>query len=129
MTASNPKVATNSLNNCGKPERSWVDTMNTGTGDPSEYLAGIYKTGALSNYAGYTNSELDALADTQGREADPAKRKEMVQKAEQILMKDLPAIPFFYFNRGTAWHAYVKNFNKFPHPNGNRLDQVWMTAH
>ena len=47
------------------------------------------------NGMGYSNPEVDALFDTEFKEADTAKRTAMWRDIQKILMHDLPALPLF----------------------------------
>lgn len=47
------------------------------------------------NGMGYSNLELDNIFDTEYKELDAAKRKQMWIRAQEILMRDLPGIPLY----------------------------------
>ena len=47
------------------------------------------------NGMGYSNPEVDAIFDTEFKEADVAKRAAMWRDIQKILMHDLPALPLF----------------------------------
>jgi oligopeptide transport system substrate-binding protein len=60
------------------------------------FLTPLYKTGASSNDAEYTNPQFDAKMD----EADKASTDEanaLYQEAEEMVAADLPAIPLWYY--------------------------------
>jgi peptide/nickel transport system substrate-binding protein len=59
--------------------------IETGVDDPDQMFFENFYTGALRNYAGYSDPEFDKLADAQSMEADPEKRKEIVWQAERRL--------------------------------------------
>lgn len=49
------------------------------------------------NHSGYKNSEYDALLDAATKEIDLARRAQLLQQAEQILLHDLPIIPIYFY--------------------------------
>ena len=67
---------------------------------PSMYnfLAPLYLTGAGSNYEGYSSEEFDGLIKDGTLAATPEEATEIFQQAQEVLLKDLPAIPLWYSN-------------------------------
>lgn len=53
------------------------------------------KTGQM-NYSKYSNPEYDDLVDRSNKELDVDKRAALMQKAEQIMLDDMPIIPMWY---------------------------------
>lgn len=49
------------------------------------------------NHPGYENAEYDALLDAAAAEIDLARRAQLLQQAEQILLHDLPIIPLYVY--------------------------------
>jgi peptide/nickel transport system substrate-binding protein len=85
----------------GRPERS----------DPDELIFNLFHSSTAKdgyNFAGYLNKDYDATAEAQRGEIDPAKRKALVFKAQEILSKDQPYMMLvhpkstFAFDK-TAW--------------------------
>ncbi|TKI56301.1 peptide ABC transporter substrate-binding protein [Brevibacillus antibioticus] len=75
---------------------SWIGDFN----DPINFLE-VFKGGL--NTSKWENKEfLDLLAQS-AKEGDVAKRKEILKKAEQIVMDEMPALPIYYFT-----YAWVK---------------------
>ncbi|WP_157008578.1 ABC transporter substrate-binding protein [Agromyces laixinhei] len=73
------------------------------------FLGPIYGTDAGSNDGDYSNPEFDTLL-TEGlaeTELDAANAK--FQQAQEILFKDLPAIPLWYRTVNGAWSEQVEN--------------------
>jgi peptide/nickel transport system substrate-binding protein len=69
------------------------------TGEASEFYefclhtpAGQYGKG---NYGGYSNPEIDAIAETNGAILDQRARRRLLQKAAVIAMEDLPVLPLW----------------------------------
>jgi len=70
------------------------------------FLGPIYGTGAGSNDGKYSSAEFDGLLKKGSAESDPAKANAIFQQAQQVLFKDLPAIPLWYSN---VTGGYSKN--------------------
>ena len=58
------------------------------TGDPESFFAATCLTGAPKNFGGYTNPELDALADELACEFDSDRRRELAVQMQQALVDD-----------------------------------------
>jgi oligopeptide transport system substrate-binding protein len=73
------------------------------------FLGPIYGTDAGSNDGDYSNPEFDTLL-TEGRaETDLDAANKTFQQAQEILFKDLPAIPLWYATVNGAWSESVDN--------------------
>ncbi|RKE85453.1 peptide ABC transporter substrate-binding protein [Rhizobium sp. AG855] len=70
-------------------------------GDPENFLALNTSTNTTFNYGKYKNEEYDALMKQSYDEQDPAKRMEILKKAEEILNNDQPIAPFM--NSANLW--------------------------
>ncbi|MEZ6021726.1 MAG: peptide ABC transporter substrate-binding protein, partial [Planctomycetota bacterium] len=64
--------------------------------DPNTFVD-LFVTGGDNNKTGWGNPEYDALVHGAVSEPDPAKRLDMLHRAEQILMDDLPILPIYYY--------------------------------
>jgi oligopeptide transport system substrate-binding protein len=73
------------------------------------FLGPIYGTGAGSNDGDYSSAEFDALLKQGSAESDPAKANEIFQKAQEVLFKDLPAVPLWYSNVTGGYADTVSN--------------------
>jgi peptide/nickel transport system substrate-binding protein len=69
------------------------------TGEASEFYefclhtpGGQYGKG---NYGGYSNPEVDAIAETNAAMLDQRTRRRLLQKAAVIVMEDLPVLPLW----------------------------------
>ncbi|OCB55275.1 ABC transporter substrate-binding protein [Mycobacterium malmoense] len=72
-----------------------------------EFLAPLYATGAGSNDVGYSNPAFDAgLA---AAEAAPNLRQAdvLVNNAQRILLRDMPAVPLWYYIAVVGWSPQV----------------------
>jgi peptide/nickel transport system substrate-binding protein len=73
----------------GRPERS----------DPDELIYNLFHSTTTDkgfNFVGYKNPAYDAVAEAQRREIDPAKRKALVDQAQDIVMRDHPYLFLVY---------------------------------
>jgi peptide/nickel transport system substrate-binding protein len=59
------------------------------------YHTNQIKKVAFTNGMGYSNPEVDRLFDTEYKVTDMEKRRQMWIKIQEILMRDLPALPLF----------------------------------
>ena len=77
------------------------------------FLAPLYSTaagnGAGSNDGDYSNPEFDALLEKGISETDVDTANKDFQSAQEILLKDLPAIPLWYSNVTGGYGADVSN--------------------
>ncbi|MFB4353020.1 ABC transporter substrate-binding protein [Microbacterium sp. LS_15] len=72
-------------------------------------LGPLFGTGAGSNDGDYSNPEFDALLDEGSSAPDVKDGIAKFQEAQEILFKDLPAIPLWYTNAMGAWGENVEN--------------------
>ena len=84
--------------------------------------------GAVRNYTGYCNPEVDTLIDQQSAEADTGKRKELVWQIERRLAGDGARPIIFYPRGGTCMQPYVKGLVTMVNSiyNGYRMEDVWL---
>ncbi|MDO9396227.1 MAG: ABC transporter substrate-binding protein, partial [Herbiconiux sp.] len=73
------------------------------------FLGPLYATNASSNDGDYSNPEFDALLNEGSSTADSGQANEDFQKAQEILLKDLPAIPLWYANVTGGYGETVDN--------------------
>jgi oligopeptide transport system substrate-binding protein len=72
-------------------------------------LGPLFGTGAGSNDGDYSNPEFDKLLDEGSAAPDVEEGITKFQEAQEILFKDLPAIPLWYTNAMGAWGESVEN--------------------
>jgi oligopeptide transport system substrate-binding protein len=90
---------------------SWVGDYN----DPYTFLQ--YLKGNFGiNLPGYHNPAYDALLENAAEQTDPAKRRELLQRAEALMLADHPLLPlYFYVNKHLVkpalrgWYDNVMN--------------------
>ena len=66
--------------------------------DPNTFLD-MWVTGGGNNNTGWSNKEYDQLISQAGKTKDQAARYAIFQKAENILMSELPVIPIYVYTR------------------------------
>jgi len=85
----------------------------------------LYVTGGENNSTGFTSAEYDRLIADAAREPDEEKRMQMLQRAERILMDELPIIPIYYYVSKNMVKPYVRgwyNTLQDMHP----LEAIWI---
>ena len=75
----------------------------------SNFLGPLYGTGAGSNDSVYENPEFDELLKKGDSAASPEEGIEFYQQAEELLVRDLPAIPLWYSNATGGYATTVDN--------------------
>ncbi len=78
--------------------------------DPNSFLD-MWVTGGGNNRTGWSNAEYDRLLQEAGRTTDPQARFEVFQKAEALLMEELPIIPIYFYTRVYLLHPAVKGWH------------------
>ena len=79
-----------------------------------DYLGPILACGGSSNYTGYCNKDADALVQ-QGNSADSVdKATSLYQQADDMYLKDLPIVPFYYRNEEGLYNDTISNFTINP---------------
>jgi oligopeptide transport system substrate-binding protein len=73
------------------------------------FLGPLYATGAGSNDGKYSSEEFDGLLQQGNTAADPETANGFFQKAQEVLLKDLPAIPLWYSNVNGGYAEGVEN--------------------
>ncbi|WEO78505.1 ABC transporter substrate-binding protein [Cryobacterium sp. SO2] len=73
------------------------------------FLAPLYKTGAGSNYEGYSSTEFDTLLEEGAAAENVEDATAKYQAAQEVLLKDLPTIPLWYSNVVGVWSESVND--------------------
>ncbi|WP_327089056.1 ABC transporter substrate-binding protein [Nonomuraea sp. NBC_01738] len=76
------------------------------------YLTPIFGTGAIesgSNYGGYSNKEFDDLVAKGDQAATLEEGLKAYQQADDILLKELPYIPVYFYRNNSGYSTNVKN--------------------
>ncbi len=84
--------------------------------DPNTFLE-CFVTGNGNNDTGFSNPEYDRLMRLAGALASKEQRYEVFQKAEAVLMDELPILPIYFYSQARLIRPSVKGYY------GNLLDQ------
>ncbi|SEF84230.1 oligopeptide transport system substrate-binding protein [Caloramator fervidus] len=79
--------------------------------DPMTFLD-MWVSNSGQNNIGYNNPEYDKKIAAAKKEADPAKRMQLLHEAEDILMNDMPLVPLYYYTNIACVKDYVKDVHK-----------------
>ena len=105
-----------------------VNVTGVGLDDPDANLVENFHCKSERNFTKYCNPEVDGLIAAQSREADVAKRKQIIWSIEKKLVDDA-ARPVIYHSRsGTCWYPQVKGFLRRQNGLYNqwRFEHVWL---
>lgn len=72
-----------------------------------EFLAPLYATGAGSNDVGYSNRDFDAGLAAAEAARNLQQADVLVNKAQRILLRDMPAVPLWYYIAVVGWSSQV----------------------
>lgn len=73
------------------------------------FLAPLYGTGAGSNDTDYSSAEFDGLLQQAASASSNEEANSILDKAQELLFKDLPVIPLWYPNVVGGWSENVDN--------------------
>lgn len=80
------------------------------TDDPDEKILGYLTTNAPRNTMGYSNPQVDSLAQQMSKEPDQTKRLQLLRQIEKIVLEeDVPRVGIYNRIRPIAYHPYVHN--------------------
>lgn len=82
--------------------------------DPNYVLEFWYKTGGVLNTWQYSNPRLDELAARSVAELDAAKRKGMIEEAQELIAKDQPVVWLFHPYWNLAMRENVEGYIFYP---------------
>jgi peptide/nickel transport system substrate-binding protein len=105
-----------------------LNITETAVDDPDPSFYENYVCGAMRNYTGYCNAELDKMVDEQSAMSDVAKRKQMVWVIEKKLADD-DARPILFYPRGAnCYYPKVKGLVTQANSiyNGQRFEDLWL---
>jgi peptide/nickel transport system substrate-binding protein len=105
-----------------------IRTIESGVDDPDQQFYENFVCGAVRNYTGYCNPEVDKLIDQQSAEANREKRKQLVRQIERKLAEEQARPIIFYPRNGTCTQPYVKGLVTMVNSiyNGYRMEDVWL---
>jgi oligopeptide transport system substrate-binding protein len=89
--------------------------------DPNSFLD-MWLTGGGNNETGWSNPEYDRLIGEASRAIDPQRRTEFFQKAEAVLLDEVPIIPIYFYTRVClkrpelkGWHPTLLDNHPYKH--------------
>ncbi len=93
--------------------KGWIADYN----DPSSFFS-LFVSGASLNNTLYSSKTFDDVVAAADRERDQKRRLLLFQKAEDILMEDLPLMPIYIYTRVylkspvvVGWHNNIEDFH------------------
>jgi oligopeptide transport system substrate-binding protein len=78
--------------------------------DPTTFLD-LLRTGASNNGTGWSNPLYDQLLGEAARTLDPAKRFDLLRRAEALMLSEVPIVPLYYHPMRVVRHAAVKGWH------------------
>jgi len=78
--------------------------------DPATFLD-IFRGDSGNNYTGWAHPEYDAALFAAARTADPVAREKLLQRAESILLENVPFIPVYHYTHVFLIHPAVKGWH------------------
>ena len=78
--------------------------------DPNTFLD-MWITGRGNNHAGWSNKEYDELLARAASTLDESERYDVFQKAEQILIDEMPVLPIYFYRSKTLVQPSVRGWN------------------
>jgi peptide/nickel transport system substrate-binding protein len=105
-----------------------LNVTETAVDDPDVAFYENYKCGALRNYTGYCNPEVDQLIDRQSVESDVQKRKKLVSEIERKLIDDDARPILFYTRVANCRMPRVKGLTTMVNSiyNSWRFEDLWL---
>ncbi|MEW6142809.1 MAG: ABC transporter substrate-binding protein [Chloroflexota bacterium] len=104
------------------------DNPNVSMGDPDEF-ASLFVTGGGQNFIKMSKPEMDKLWAEQSQAADFAKRVQLTQQIERLIIQDAWVWPLANNGYSCGWWPYVKGFQKQNavwSAGKLRMDNVWL---
>ncbi|MBI4565920.1 MAG: hypothetical protein HY716_14625 [Planctomycetes bacterium] len=83
--------------------RGWIGDYR----DPNTFIE-VMTSASGNNNTGWANADYDRLVKEAGAEPDRRKRLELFRQAEEILMRELPVMPIYFYVSSCAWKDSVK---------------------
>jgi peptide/nickel transport system substrate-binding protein len=105
-----------------------LNVTETAVDDPDPAFYENFVCGALRNYSGYCNKQVDALVDQQSAEPDINKRKQLVWQIEKQLIADSARPILFYQRAANCVRPQVKGLTTMTNSiyNQSRFEDLWL---
>ncbi|MCE2465465.1 MAG: peptide ABC transporter substrate-binding protein [Dehalococcoidia bacterium] len=82
--------------------------------DPQNFLDVLFQSESESNNFAYSNPDLDALLEEAAVEQDTARRTDLYQQAEQMILDDWVVVPLWHNREYSLVQTYVKGYEVTP---------------
>ena len=94
--------------------------------DPHTFIDVLFRSDSTINQTQYSNADVDALLEEATTEQDPARRIQLYQQAEQIIVDEAAWVPMWWGSSGKILvKPWIKDFNLSP-LGGFFLKEVWI---
>ena len=105
-----------------------LNVTETAVDDPDPAFYENYVCGAMRNYTGYCNPEVDKMVDEQSAMGDVAKRQQLVWANEKKLADDDARPILFYPRADNFYYPKVKGLITQANSiyNGQRFEDLWL---
>lgn len=90
--------------------------------DAGDFLD-IFRSDSPNNDSGYANPKFDDLLDRAAQEADPLRRRQLLEEAESLMLSDYPVIPIYFYVSKRLIKPYIRGAK--PNPL-NHLDSKYL---
>src|SRR5713226_538923 len=94
--------------------------------DPNDIYLANFGTNQPSNAVRYSNPKADELIAAGVATTDQAKRKQVYQQLQQLLLDDAPWINLYIAQQFEAMKTYVKGYTHIPTGTNYTLKDVWL---
>lgn len=83
--------------------RGWIGDYN----DPNTFVE-LFTSHSGNNNTGWSNAEFDRRVKEAAAEPDRKKRLELLARAEEILLREMPVLPLYFYVSSNCWKDHVK---------------------
>jgi peptide/nickel transport system substrate-binding protein len=94
--------------------------------DPNDFLGQTMKTGGVTNAAGYSSEEMDALLEQGIIEQDQEARKAIYQQVQELIIEDVPWIMLYTSNTYEGMAAKVMGYTHSLSGSFAALRETWI---
>ena len=88
---------------------SWTADYN----DAGNFLE-VFRSNSPNNDPGYTSPQYDSLLDAAASTPEPIQRKEILEKAERLMLSEYPIIPIYFYSSKRLIKPYVNGAKTNP---------------
>jgi len=93
------------------------------------FVNAAVRTGGSANWTGFSDAKVDALADQQAKEVDPARRKQLILEQLELLYQGMPYVPVYNLSYNRFYSCRVKSLRPPDASGGGTgLDEAWLDS-